>query len=79
MIRQGGRIPFLRPVWPLAAVLFLTAAPLTESLRAEPGAEAMYTAALADERGLRRPGIHPSLNDLRAAISRYEAIVRRFP
>lgn len=41
--------------------------------------EAMYTTALVRERGLREPGIQPSLNDLRAAIAGYKEIVRRFP
>ena len=72
-------VQFLRHVWPLIAVLSLTADSLMVTLRAEAEPEALYTAALADERGLRQPGLRPSLNDLRAAISQYEAIVRRFP
>ena len=42
-------------------------------------ATALYTAALARERGLRAPTETPTLNDLRAAIATYEDIVRRFP
>ncbi len=79
MMKRLYVVPFLRQVWPLMAVLSLTASTLAVTLRAEAEPETLYTAALADERGLRQPGLHPSLNDLRAAISRYEAIVRRFP
>ena len=42
-------------------------------------ATALYQAALVQERGLRAPGESPSLNDLRAIVAAYEAIVRRFP
>ena len=40
--------------------------------------ETLYSAALTRERGLRKPGTTPSLNDYRAAIAAYEAILRRF-
>ena len=64
----------------MAFLLLMVAAPLSmPSLRAEATPAAMYTTALVRERGLREPGIQPSLNDLRAAISGYEEIVRRFP
>ena len=49
-------------------------------LQAENGsAAALYSTALTRERGLREPGTTPSLNDYRAAIAAYEAILRRFP
>lgn len=79
MMKRLRVVPFLQHVWPLVAVLSFTASTLAVTLRAEAEPEVLYTAALADERGLRQPGLQPSLNDLRAAISRYEAIVRRFP
>ena len=46
---------------------------------AERTPEGLYSAALARERGLREPGVSPSLNDLRGAIASYESIARRFP
>ncbi len=53
---------------------------LTAALHAENGSAAgTYSAALARERGLREPGVRPSLNDLRRAITAYDMIVRRFP
>ena len=53
---------------------------LCPPLQAENGsAAALYSAALTRERGLREPGTTPSLNDYRAAIAAYEAILRRFP
>ena len=64
---------------PVLALLVLTALLWGPSLAAEGTPEALYTTALVRERDLREPGIHPSLNDLRAAISGYEEIVRRFP
>ena len=64
----------------LASFLLVAAAPLWgPSLGAEGTPETLYTTALVRERGLREPGVQPSLNDLRAAISGYEEIVRRFP
>lgn len=49
------------------------------SLTAEGSPGGLYTAALARERGLREPGVSPSLNELRGAIAAYESIVRRYP
>ena len=46
---------------------------------AESTPEGLYSAALARERGLREPGVSPSLNDLRGVIASYESIARRFP
>ena len=64
----------------LVSLLLVVAAPLWgPSLTAEGTPETLYTTALVRERGLREPGVQPSLNDLRAAISGYEEIVRRFP
>ena len=64
----------------LASFLLVAAAPLWgPSLAAEGTPETLYTTALVRERGLREPGVQPSLNDLRAAISGYQEIVRRFP
>ena len=78
MMTRLGNILIVRCAWPLVAA-FLMASPCAVWLHAEAGPETLYTTALADERGLRQPGAQPTLNDLRAAISRYEAIVRRFP
>ena len=70
--RRGRRL--------LVSLLFVATAPLWgPSLTAEGTPETLYTTALVRERGLREPGVQPSLDDLRAAISRYEEIVRRFP
>ena len=64
----------------LVSLLLVVTAPLWgPSLAAEGTPETLYTTALVRERGLREPGVQPSLNDLRAAISGYEEIVRRFP
>jgi N-acetylmuramoyl-L-alanine amidase len=64
----------------LVSLLLVVTAPLWgPSLIAEGTPETLYTTALVRERGLREPGVRPSLNDLRAAISGYEEIVRRFP
>ena len=64
----------------LTALLMAVAASLTVPLLAAEGTpETMYTTALVRERGLREPGLRPSLNELRAAIAGYEEIVRRFP
>ena len=64
----------------IALLLLVGTAPLWgPSLAAEGTPETLYTTALVRERGLREPGVQPSLNDLRAAISGYEEIVRRFP
>ena len=66
--------------WPLWAVLLLgvvTAAPA--SGQDGPPANALFAEALTHERGLREPGVHPTLDDLRAAMSRYDEIIRRFP
>ena len=57
---------------------------LLVGLAAPAGAEkatptALYSAALARERGLRAPTETPTLKDLRAAIATYEDIGRRFP
>ena len=49
------------------------------ALGADESADVVFAEALARERGLREPGDHPTLTDLRAAIAGYEAIVRRFP
>lgn len=49
------------------------------SLAAEGTPETLYTTALVRERNLREPGSQPRLSDLRAVISGYEEIVRRFP
>ena len=49
------------------------------ALGADESADAVFAQALARERGLREPGDHPTLADLRSAIAGYEAIVRRFP
>ena len=58
----------------------LTLGWLTPTLRAGDGsAAALYTAALARERGLRTPGETPALDDYRAAILAYDAIGPRFP
>ena len=64
----------------LTAILMVVAASLAVPLLAAEGTpETMYTTALVRERGLREPGLRPSLNELRAAIAGYEEIVRRFP
>ena len=63
----------------VSVVLVLTALLWEPSLAAEGTPETLYTTALVRERVLREPGVQPSLNDLRAAISGYEEIVRRFP
>ena len=64
----------------LVPLLLVLVAPLSvPSLAAEGTPEMMYTIALVRERGLREPGAQPTLNDLRAAITGYEEIVRRFP
>lgn len=64
----------------LTALLMVVAASLAVPMLAAEGTpETMYTTALVRERGLREPGIRPSLNELRAAIAGYEEIVRRFP
>ena len=78
MMTRLGRILSVRYVWPLAAAL-LMASPFGVPVQAEAGPEALYITALADERELRQPGTQPTLNDLRGAIARYEAIIRRFP
>ena len=58
----------------------LAAGWLLPPLQADNGSPgALYSAALTRERGLREPGTTPSLNDYRATISAYEAILRRFP
>ena len=64
----------------LVSLLLVGATPLWgPALAAEGTPEALYTTALVRERGLREPGVQPSLNAFRAAISGYEEIVRRFP
>ena len=65
----------------LILIMALLVAPwLAPSLHAEDGSAAsLYSAALTLERGVREPGANPSLDDFRAAITAYEAVVRRFP
>jgi N-acetylmuramoyl-L-alanine amidase len=60
-------------------VLALSALPLTLAWAQANTAQGMYTAALARERGLRDAAKPPTLQQLRAGIAAYEAIVRRFP
>jgi N-acetylmuramoyl-L-alanine amidase len=57
------------------ALLALPAAPAA----AQNTPQAQYTAALARERGLRDAGRPPTLQQLRAGIAAYEAIVHKFP
>ena len=58
----------------------LTIGWVTPALHAGDGsAAALYTAALARERGVRTPGENPTLDDYRAAIVSYDAIGRQFP
>jgi N-acetylmuramoyl-L-alanine amidase len=57
------------------ALLALPAAPAV----AQNTPQAQYTAALARERGLRDAGKPPTLQQLRAGIAAYEAIVHKFP
>jgi N-acetylmuramoyl-L-alanine amidase len=49
------------------------------ALAADDSDSAAYAEVLLRERELRAPGDHPPLNELRAVIAEYEAIVRRFP
>jgi N-acetylmuramoyl-L-alanine amidase len=59
-------------------VLGLLALPAAPAV-AQNTPQAQYTAALARERGLRDAGRPPTLQQLRAGIAAYEAIVRKFP
>lgn len=81
MTQDVMNIPQTRQSRQLRTSLFLVIAVLwcVPAPAAAGTPEAMYTTALVRERGLREPGIQPSLNDLRAAIAGYEEIVRRFP
>ena len=64
----------------VSLLILLGATPLWGlSLAAEATPETLYTTALVRERNLREPGSQPRLSDLRAVISGYEEIVRRFP
>ncbi len=66
--------------WSVSAALFLVGLCLPPSaLATDESAEAVFAEVLVRERGLREPGDHPTLSDLRAVIAEYEAIVRRFP
>jgi N-acetylmuramoyl-L-alanine amidase len=60
-------------------VLALLALPAATAWAQANTPHAMYTAALARERGLRDAAKPPTLQQLRAGIAAYEEIVRRFP
>jgi N-acetylmuramoyl-L-alanine amidase len=60
-------------------VLALLALPAATAWAQANTPQAMYTAALARERGLRDAAKPPTLQQLRAGIAAYEEIVRRFP
>ena len=66
--------------WSVSSALILVGLCYPSSaLSADESAEAAFAEVLVRERGLREPGDHPALSDLRAVIAEYEAIVRRFP
>ena len=66
--------------WSVSSALILVGLCYPSSaLAADESAEAAFAEVLVRERGLREPGDHPALSDLRAVIAEYEAIVRRFP
>src|SRR5688572_13600512 len=62
-----------------AAVLVLIAALASPALAQASSPRLLYTRALAQERTLRLEAARPTPKQLRAAIARYEAVVRQFP
>ena len=74
--RSGGLGRRLGLAVLLAACL---ASPAQGAEGADDLSDAIYRATLARERGLRAPGAHATLGEIRAVIARYESIAQRNP
>ena len=74
--RSGGLGRGLGLAVLLAACL---ASPAQGAEGADDLSDAIYRATLARERGLRAPGAHATLDELRAVLARYESIAQRYP
>ena len=74
--RSGGLGRGLGLAVLLAACL---ASPAQGAEGADDLSDAIYRATLARERGLRAPGAHATLDELRVVLARYESIAQRYP